>query len=154
MSATNRKHQCATRHTHLILQPLPDFTPSQALPELTCMNLSKATRSNESPDNPTESPLERGNRNLSTYLSAAEMFRISAARLVQNLHHLVQARDAFEQATIASAGLPAKLDAVDDNLRTLMTQIEQALAVPSRKPAHDEGEADALKQPKGSVTAS
>jgi hypothetical protein len=110
------------------------------------MNLSKRTMLNEPPDNPTESPLERGNRKLSTYLSAAEMFRRSAARLVQNLHHLVQARDAFEQATIASAELRTKLDTGDDNLRTLMIQIEQALAVPSRKPAQDESEADTLKR--------
>jgi hypothetical protein len=126
--------------------------PSRVLPELDCMKPSKVTAaiSSELPDNPTESPLERGNRNLSTYLSAAETFRRSAARLVDNLHYLVQARDAFEQAAIDSAELRTKLDAGDDYLRALMTQIEQALALPSKKSERDESEADTLK-PKGNV---
>jgi hypothetical protein len=99
------------------------------------MNLPKGILLNESCDETSpETLLGRGNRNLSAYASAAEMFRSSAARFIQHLHHLVQARDAFQRAITASAELRVKLEANDDGLRTLMIQMENALDVPPGKP--------------------
>jgi hypothetical protein len=107
------------------------------------MNLSKATL----PDQPRpESSLERSNRTLTTYTSAAERFRSSAARLIQHLHHLVRARGAYEQAITASREIRAQLDVGDDNLRTLMNRMDQALDVPLKKSAPDERKADEVKQ--------
>lgn len=111
------------------------------------MNLRKAMLLNESCDEtPPATLLGRGNRSLSAYASAAEMFRSCAAQFIQHLHHLVQARNAFQQAITASAELRAKLDVKDDGLRTLMTQMENALDVPPRRPSPDEQEADTVKQ--------
>jgi hypothetical protein len=84
------------------------------------MNLRKGSLLNDSCDEtPPETLLGRVNRNLSAYVSAAEMFRSSAARFIQHLHHLVQARGAFQRTITASAELRVKLDANDDGLRTL-----------------------------------
>ena len=99
------------------------------------MHLRKATLPDETRP---ESALERSNRTLITYASASESFRTSAAQLIQHLHHLVQARDAYGQAITASRELRAHLDAGDENLRALMNQMEQVLDVPLRKFEPDE----------------
>jgi hypothetical protein len=111
------------------------------------MNFTNGILLNESCDEtPSQTLLESGNRNLSAYVSAAEMFRSSAARFIQHLHHLVQARDLFQQAITASAELRVKLDAGDNNLQKLMTQMEHELDIPTRKPSPDEQEADTVEQ--------
>jgi hypothetical protein len=58
------------------------------------------------------------------------------AQLIKHLQHLAQARDAYEQATTASAKLRATLDAGDASLRSLMTQIERVLDAPVNQQQH------------------
>ena len=87
--------------------------------------------------------LDRGHENLGTYTSALEVCRTSAAQLIKHLQHLAQARDAYEQATTASAKLRAILDAGDASLRAMMTQIERVLDAPVKKPTLRENEPDA-----------
>jgi hypothetical protein len=58
---------------------------------------------------------------------------------------LSQARDAYEQAMTASAERRTVLDAGDENLRTLMTQLEQALHLQMAKPALDRKKPEPVK---------
>jgi hypothetical protein len=74
------------------------------------------------------------------------MFRSFAARFIQHLHHLIQAREAFQRAITASVELRVKLDANDYGLRTLMTQMENELEVLPRKPSPDAPDADTVRQ--------
>jgi hypothetical protein len=55
---------------------------------------------------------------------------------------LSQARDAYQQAMTASAELRTVLDAGDENLRTLMAQLEQALNLHMAKPVIDRSALD------------
>ena len=81
--------------------------------------------------------LEKGDGFMTTYMDAVEEFRESATAFIQNLNLLAQAREAYQQAMTASAELRSVLDAGDQNLRTLMTQLEQALDLHTTRPALD-----------------
>jgi hypothetical protein len=81
--------------------------------------------------------LEKGNGIMATYLDAVEVFRDSATEFMQHVNLLAQARDAYQQAMTASAELRTVLDAGDENLRTLMSQLEQALNLHLSKPVLD-----------------
>lgn len=78
--------------------------------------------------------LEKGDGFMATYMDAVEEFRESATAFIQNLNLLAQAREAYQQAMTASAELRSVLDAGDQNLRTLMTQLEQALDLHTSRP--------------------
>jgi hypothetical protein len=78
--------------------------------------------------------LEKGDGIMATYISAVEDFRKSATAFMQHVDLLSQARDAYEQAITASADLRAVLDTGDENLRSLMAQLEQALNLHMAKP--------------------
>ena len=81
--------------------------------------------------------LEKGDGIMSTYVGAVEDFRKSATAFMQHVDLLSQARDAYQQAMTASAELRTVLDAGDENLRTLMAQLEQALGLHMAKPVID-----------------
>ena len=81
--------------------------------------------------------LEKGDGFMTTYMDAVEEFRESATAFIQNLNLLAQAREAYQQAMTASAELRSVLDAGDQNLRTLMAQLEQALDLHTTRPALD-----------------
>jgi hypothetical protein len=81
--------------------------------------------------------LEKGNGIMATYIDAVEVFRNSATEFMEHVNLLAQARDAYQQAMTASAELRTVLDAGDENLRTLMTQLEQALNLHMSKPVLD-----------------
>ena len=89
--------------------------------------------------------LEKGDGIMSTYVSAVEDFRKSATAFMQHVDLLAQARDAYQQAMTASAELRTVLDAGDDNLRTLMTQLEQALNLHMAKPVLDRKKPEPVK---------
>jgi hypothetical protein len=97
-------------------------------------------------DSPAESlreiPLGPGKGNMSRYTSAVERFHNSASQFIQHLHYLTQARDAYQKAITASAKLRVALNAGDETLRLLMTNMEQALHFSIRKPTLDEKESD------------
>jgi hypothetical protein len=84
-----------------------------------------------------ENVLEKGDGIMATYVGAVEEFRNSATEFMQHVNLLAQAREAYQQAMAASAELRAVLDAGDENLRTLMTQLEQALNLHMSKPGLD-----------------
>jgi hypothetical protein len=89
--------------------------------------------------------LEKGDGIMSTYIGAVEDFRKSATAFMQHVDLLAQARDAYQQAMTASAELRTVLDAGDENLRTLMTQLEQALDLHTGKPVLDKKKPEAVK---------
>ena len=100
---------------------------------------------------------------MTTYIGAVNEFTRNATAFIEQLPLLTKARDAYEQATKASAELRKVLDAGEENLQTLMTQLEQGVSIqgvnlaPDKKnpePAKvermrgtDEGEGRALRWP-------
>jgi hypothetical protein len=86
--------------------------------------------------------LEKGDGIMSTYVGAVENFRKSATTFMQHVDLLSQARDAYQQALTASAELRTVLDAGDENLRSLMAQMEQALNLHMAKPVIDRSALD------------
>jgi len=89
--------------------------------------------------------LEKGDGIMSTYVGAVEDFRKSATAFMQHVDLLAQARDAYQQAMTASAELRTVLDAGDENLRTLMTQLEQALNLHMARPVLDRKRPEPVK---------
>jgi len=89
--------------------------------------------------------LEKGDGIMSTYVGAVENFRKSATTFMQHVDLLSQARDAYQQALTASAELRTVLDAGDENLRSLMAQMEQALSLHMAKPVIDRPALDKKK---------
>ena len=89
--------------------------------------------------------LEKGDGIMSAYIGAVENFRKSATEFMQHVDLLSQARDAYQQAMTASAELRTVLDGGDENLRTLMSQLEQALNLHMAKPALDRKKPEPVK---------
>ena len=89
--------------------------------------------------------LGKGDGFMNTYMDAVEEFRESATAFIQHLNLLGQARDAYQQAMTASAELRRVLDAGDENLRTLMSQLEQALDLHTGKPSLDKKKPEPVK---------
>jgi hypothetical protein len=96
-------------------------------------------------DDPCEIPPVSGRGNMSRYSSAAERFRNIAGQVIEQLHNLTQAREAFQKAITASAKLRASLNAGDEILRLLMSNLERALNLSARKPMLDEKESEGLE---------
>lgn len=66
---------------------------------------------------------------MTTYIGAVNEFTKNATAFIEQLPLLTKARDAYEQATKASAELRKVLDAGEENLQTLMTQLEQGVSI-------------------------
>jgi exonuclease VII small subunit len=75
--------------------------------------------------------------NMNTYTEALNEFTRSATAFIEQLPLLTKAREAYEQAMKASAELRKVLDTGEENLQTLMTQLEQAVSVHGVKTASD-----------------
>jgi hypothetical protein len=89
--------------------------------------------------------LEKGDGFMATYMDAVEEFRESATAFIQHLNLLAQAREAYQQAMTASAELRSVLDAGDENLRTLMTQLDHALDLHTSQPVPDKKKPEPVK---------
>jgi hypothetical protein len=74
---------------------------------------------------------------MTTYTESVNQFVKNATAFIEQLPLLTKARDAYEQAMRASAGLREALDAGEENLRTLLTQLEQGVNAHGVKPAPD-----------------
>ena len=66
---------------------------------------------------------------MTTYAEAVNEFTKNATACIGFLPLISKARDGYEQATRASEQLRKVLDAGEENLRTVMTQLEQAINV-------------------------
>lgn len=82
---------------------------------------------------------------LKRYTGAVEEFTKNATAFIEQLPLLTKARVAYEEAVRESAEMRKVLDADDQNLRTLMTQLEQALSVHCAKPAPDKTNSEPAK---------
>ncbi len=74
---------------------------------------------------------------MTTYTEALNEFTKNATAFIEQLPLLTKARDAYEQAIRAGAELRKVLDTGEENLQTLMTQLEQAVNVYGVKSALD-----------------
>jgi hypothetical protein len=72
---------------------------------------------------------------LARYTDALDQFRKAATAFLQHVDLLAQARNAYEQAMTSSAELRNALNAGDESLRSLMTQLEQSVDNHLSKPA-------------------
>jgi hypothetical protein len=79
---------------------------------------SKGGRS-ENSNQPLTSPT------MNTYTEAVKEFTTNATAFIEHLPLLIKARAAYEEAMRASTEMRKALDVGDENLRTLMTQLEQ-----------------------------
>jgi hypothetical protein len=61
------------------------------------------------------------------YAEAANRFRSSATAFMEHVHLLTEARTAYQEAMSASTELRNRLDAGDEALRSVMTQLEQVV---------------------------
>ena len=86
---------------------------------------------------PSSSPTMTSSPNMTTYTEALNEFTKSATAFIEHLPLLTKARDAYQQAMKASAELRKVLDAGEETLQTLMTQLEQAVNVHGVKSALD-----------------
>jgi hypothetical protein len=74
---------------------------------------------------------------METYTEAVNEFRQNATWFIEQLPLLAKARDAYEQAMRSSGDLRKILDAGEESLRILMTQLEEAVNVRAVKPVPD-----------------
>jgi hypothetical protein len=82
---------------------------------------------------------------MAAYTEALNEFAKSASAFIEQLPLLTKARDAYERAMKAGAELRRVLDSGEENLQTLMTQMEQAVSVQGVKPANDRKKPEAAK---------
>lgn len=74
---------------------------------------------------------------MNTYTEAVKEFTRNATGFIEQLPLLSKARAAYEEAVRASAEMRRVLDEGDENLRTLMTQLEQRIGIHEPKSLHD-----------------
>jgi hypothetical protein len=64
---------------------------------------------------------------MAMYTEAMDKFTKSATAFMEHVHLLNEARDAYHEAVSASSTIRRSLDASDQALRSLMTQLEQVV---------------------------
>jgi exonuclease VII small subunit len=74
---------------------------------------------------------------MATYSEAMDKFTKSATAFMEHVHHLTQARDAYQEAMTVSTAIRNSLDAGDQALRSLLLQLEQAVNFNLGKPPLD-----------------
>lgn len=74
---------------------------------------------------------------MTTYTEAVKEFTTNATALIEHLPLLTKARAAYEEAMRASTEMRKVLDTSDENLRTLMAQLEQQVNPREVKSATD-----------------
>ena len=74
---------------------------------------------------------------MTTYTEALNEFTKNATAFIEHLPLLTKARGAYQEAIRASTEMRKVLDASDENLRTLMTQLEQRVNLQELKSATD-----------------
>jgi hypothetical protein len=82
---------------------------------------------------------------MATYSEAMEKFNKSVTAFLEHVHHLSQARDAYQEAMTVSAAIRNTLDAGDQALRSLRLQLEQAINVHVGQPTLDKKRPETAK---------
>ena len=79
------------------------------------------------------------------YTEAMNKFTKSATAFMEQVHLLTEARDAYEEAMATSAALRNSLDAGDETLQSLMTQLEQVVNAHLGEPVPDKKKPEPMK---------
>jgi hypothetical protein len=79
------------------------------------------------------------------YSEAANRFRSSAEAFMEHVHLLTEARSAYQQAMSTSTELRNRLDAGDQALRSIMTQLEQVITDHLSEPVLDRKRPELVK---------
>lgn len=82
---------------------------------------------------------------MQTYTEAVVEFIKNATAFIEHLPLLSKARAAYEEAMSASREMRKVLDAGDENLRTLINQLEQGVNLHGMKPAPDRKNPESAK---------
>jgi hypothetical protein len=82
---------------------------------------------------------------MATYSEAMDKFTKSATAFMEHVHHLTQARDAYQEAMTASTAIRNSLDAGDQALRSLLLQLERAVNLNLSKSALDKKRPEPVK---------
>jgi anti-sigma-K factor RskA len=82
---------------------------------------------------------------MNTYTEAVKEFTTNATAFIEHLPLLTKARAAYEVAIRTSTEMRKILDTSDENLRTLMTQLEQQVNLREVKSATDKKPPEAAK---------
>jgi hypothetical protein len=90
---------------------------------------------------------------MKTYTEAVNECTRNASAFIEHFPLLVKARGAYEEAMRASAEMRKLLDAADENLRTLMTQLEQGVSIQPVKLAPDKKNPESAKVERIRATA-
>jgi paraquat-inducible protein B len=91
---------------------------------------------------------------MATYTEAMNEFTKNANAFIEQLPLLKKARNAYEQAMRANAELRKVLDTSEENLRALMTGLEQAVSPASEKRRPEPAKVEAIRgteEPSGGV---
>ena len=79
------------------------------------------------------------------YTAAIDEFNQSATAFIEHLPLFLRVRNAYENALTASAELRTTLDADDEKIKTLMSQLEQEVNVHGVKPPPDKNNSKPAK---------
>jgi len=82
---------------------------------------------------------------MATYTDAMNKFTKAATTFMEHVHLLTEARDAYQAAMAASTAIRNNLEAGDQALRSLMTQMEQVVNAHLGEPAPDKKKPEPLK---------
>ena len=82
---------------------------------------------------------------MATYSEAMDKFTKSATAFMEHVHHLTQARNAYQEALSASTAIRNSLDAGDRALRSLMLQLEEKINVNMGKALPDKKRPEPVK---------
>jgi hypothetical protein len=82
---------------------------------------------------------------MAMYTEAMNKFTRSATAFMEHVYLLTEARDAYQSAMTASTVLRDSLDAGDQALRSLMSQLEQVVSAHLGEPALDKKKPEAVK---------
>jgi len=102
-----------------------------------------AVASEKIPTEDSNQPLTSPTMN--TYTEAVKEFTTNATAFIEHLPLLTKARAAYEVAIRTSTEMRKILDTSDENLRTLMTQLEQQVNLREVKSATDKKPPEATK---------
>jgi hypothetical protein len=82
---------------------------------------------------------------MATYTDAMNKFTKAATAFMDHVHLLSEARDAYQAAMTASTALRNTLEAGDQALRSLMTQMEQVVSAHLGEPSSDKKKVEAIR---------
>ena len=84
---------------------------------------------------------------VATYMDSKKKFSEAAKAFLEHVTLLNQARVEYQKAAKASGELRSLLDAGDENLRTLMVQVEKASSAPFSESFIDREKVEEMREP-------